>query len=128
MPDDAVFDAVQLMNRHHVGAAVVLDQGRVTGILTERDILMRIVATGRSPHYTAVNEVMTRDPLCVDKSMLAQDVMALATDRRCRHFPVVEDGQLIGLISIGDLVNLAIQDREHLIHAGILAIKAMSGR
>lgn len=127
-PDAIVFDAVRMMNQHKVGSVVVAEHGHVVGIFTERDMLVRVVAADLDPHTTQVVQVITLRPLCVTRSTLAKDVMADAIKKRCRHFPVVEDGQLIGLISIGDLVHLASQDQAHRIDAGILAMRAMTGR
>ncbi len=127
-PDTTVFDAVGMMNQHKIGSLVVERDGRVVGIFTERDVLVRLVGADLDPHTTPVAEVMTRDPLCISKSMLATDVMAVATNKRCRHFPVVEDDQLIGLVSIGDLVHLETRDQQSRIDAGIRAIKAVAGR
>jgi signal-transduction protein with cAMP-binding, CBS, and nucleotidyltransferase domain len=127
-PDILVFDTVRMMNQHKIGSVVVIENGRVVGIFTERDVLMRIVAADRNPHSTRVDQVMTGDPICVTRSMLAKDVMANAMQKRCRHFPMIEDGQLIGLISIGDLMHLASRDQADRIDAGILAMKAVSGR
>lgn len=127
-PDTLVFDAVGLMNKHKIGSLVVQEDDRVVGIFTERDVLVRLVGADQDPHTTPVADVMTRDPLCIKQSMLASDVMALATDKRCRHFPIVEDDQLIGMLSIGDLVRWETRDQESRIDAGIRAIKAVTGR
>lgn len=127
-PSDIVFDAVREMNQHQVGAVVVVENERVVGIFTERDVLVRIVAADLDPHATLVSQVMTQDPICITRSKLANDVMTIAREKRCRHFPVVEDDRLIGLISIGDLIHLASQDQASRIDAGILAMKAVSGR
>jgi len=127
-PDVLVFDTVCMMNQHKIGAVVVVENGRVVGIFTERDVMVRIVAADLDPHVTHVAQVMTKDPICVTQSMLAKDVMANAMEKRCRHFPVVEDDRLIGLISIGDLMLLASRDQASRIDAGILAMKAIAGR
>ncbi|MGB5252131.1 MAG: CBS domain-containing protein [Sedimenticolaceae bacterium] len=127
-PDASVFDAVQLMNEHKVGSVVVVKEGRVAGILTERDILVRIVAVELDPHTTLVAEAMTRDPFFVTRSTPASEAMSTATNKRCRHFPVVEAGKLLGLISIGDLMVLASREQADRINAGIPAMKAMTGR
>ena len=127
-PDTLVFDTVRVMNQHKIGSVVVEDKEHVLGIFTERDVLMRIVAADLDPHSTRVAEVMTKDPICVTRSMLAKDVMANAIHKRCRHFPVVEDGRLIGLISMGDLMNQVSRDQAERIDAGILAMRAVTGR
>lgn len=127
-PDAAVFDAVAEMNRQHVGAAVVMKDARVIGIFTERDVLVRVVGGDRDPHKTTVDQVMTPAPHCVTRSMLAKDVMAIATNKRFRHFPVVENDELVGLISIGDLVHFDTTDLESRLNDAILAVKTVTGR
>jgi CBS domain-containing protein len=127
-PSDVVFDAVREMNQHQVGAVVVVENERVVGIFTERDVLVRIVAADLDPHATLVSQVMTPDPICVTRSKPASAVMTIAREKRCRHFPVVEDDRLMGLISIGDLIHLASQDQASRIDASILAMRAVSGR
>ena len=127
-PDTSVFDAVGLMNEHKIGSLVAEEDGRVVGIFTERDVLVRVVGVDKNPHTTRVAEVMTRDPLCIKQSMSTKDVMAVATNKRCRHFPVVENDRLVGLISIGDLVHWEIRDQESRIDAGIRAIRAITAR
>lgn len=127
-PDAMVFDTVRMMNQHKIGSVVVAENGHVVGIFTERDVLVRIVAADLDPHATRVADVMTKDPICVTRSMLAKDVMADAMEKRCRHFPVVEDDHMLGLISIGDLMHLASKDQASRIDAGILAMRAVTGR
>ena len=127
-PETLVFDTVRMMNQHKIGSVVIAENEHVLGIFTERDVLVRIVAADLDPHSTRVDQVMTKDPMCVTRSMLAKDVMAKAINKRCRHFPVVEGDRLIGLISIGDLMHLVSRDQADRIDAGILAMKAISGR
>ena len=127
-PDATVADTVRTMNQHQVGAVVVVENERVVGIFTERDVLVRIVSAGLVPHETLVARVMTRDPICVTRSQSASDVMKIASEKCCRHFPVVEDDRLIGVISIRDLVKLASRDQASRIDAGILAMKSVGGR
>jgi len=89
---------------------------------------MRVVGAGQEPHTTSVAEVMTRDPLCFEPSKSVRELLEVATDKRCRHFPIVENDRLIGLVSIGDLVRWEIKDQESRIDAGIRAVKAVTGR
>ncbi len=102
--DVTVCDAVQEMNRNKVGAVVVLQAGKLVGIFTERDVLVRVVAAGLNPKKTPIEKVMTRDPLTVESSTTIEQVMTLFTDKRFRHLPVVDQGALVGLISIGDIL------------------------
>lgn len=127
-PQTPVFDAVNLMNQNNIGSLVVEQYGRVAGIFTERDVLVRVVAADRDPHNTPVEDVMTRDPMCVDQTMSARELMVVATEKRCRHFPIVEDDKLIGLVSTGDLVRWETRDQESRIDAGLRAIKLATGR
>ncbi len=99
-----VHEAVREMNRKRVGALVVIDEQRPVGIFTERDVLRRIVDEDRDPALTKVVEVMTPDPTTVAASMRVEDAMAMMTERRFRHLPVVEGGVLVGMVSIGDLM------------------------
>jgi CBS domain-containing protein len=102
--DATVYEAVQAMVEANVGALLVTDGDEISGIFTERDYLRRIAVEGRRSRDTSVSEVMTSPVLCVTPKTTVDETMALMTDRRIRHAPVVEDGALIGMISIGDLV------------------------
>jgi CBS domain-containing protein len=102
-PLATVIDAVNVMNDHHVGAVLVMESGRPVGIFSERDVLVRVVATHRDPGETLVRDVMTMrlHTATPDDSLL--DVMRLMTERRCRHIPVLDGKILVGLVSIGDI-------------------------
>ncbi len=102
--DVTVCEAVQEMNRDKVGAVVVLEDGRLVGIFTERDVLVRVVAAGLNPEKTPIKQVMTRDPITVESATTIDQVMTLFTDKRFRHLPVVDQGRLVGLISSGDIL------------------------
>lgn len=103
-PDSTVFDAIARMVDHNVGSILVTDDGEVEGIFTERDYLRRIVLEGRTSKTTRVEEVMTTDVVWVDPSYTADECMALMTENKCRHLPVLSDNTLSGIISIGDCV------------------------
>jgi len=98
-----VLEAVQVMNDHHVGSVLVLDEGNLVGIFSERDVLVRLVAAQRDPRQTWVRDVMTTRIYTTSPDDSLLDVMRLMTDRRCRHIPVMEADRLVGLVSIGDL-------------------------
>jgi CBS domain-containing protein len=100
----SVGDAVREMNEKGVGAVVVMDDGRPAGIFTERDVLRRVVDTDIDPTTTPVTEVMTPDPVTMDIGKRVEDAMALMTQRRFRHLPVTENDEVVGMVSIGDLV------------------------
>jgi CBS domain-containing protein len=99
----SVLQAVQLMNDEHIGAVLVLAGGRPAGIFTERDVLVEIVAKGRNPAETPLAEVMTRELVVVGSETTVEEAMAVCTEKRCRHLPVMEGDELVGLISAGDL-------------------------
>jgi CBS domain-containing protein len=99
-----VFEAVQLMVEHNVGSLLVLDGGEVAGIVTERDYLRRVTLEGRTDRETRVGEIMSGPLVVVNPETTIDECMAVMTDRRIRHLPVVEDGEVVGLVSIGDLV------------------------
>jgi len=104
-PDETVLEAARRMNEHRVGGLVVVDStSGMIGILTERDILIRLVAESRSPETTRVREIMTGKVLSCEPATSVQECREIMTRRRLRHLPVVEEGRLAGLISIGDLM------------------------
>jgi len=102
--DASVFEAVQLMVEMNVGSLLVTEGGEITGIVTERDYLRRVTLEGRAERETAVREIMSSPLIVASPETTVDECMALMTDRRIRHVPVVEDGQVVGLVSIGDLV------------------------
>jgi CBS domain-containing protein len=105
-PTASALDAAQAMNERKIGSLVVVDGGqsrRVLGIITERDILTRIVAVERSPSKTRVSEVMTPDPISCTPETPLEDLRSVMHERRVRHIPVVESGLLAGMVSLGDL-------------------------
>ena len=111
-PNATVFDTISRMVEHNVGAICVVQGGELVGIFTERDYLRRIILQGRASKTTRVEEVMTKDVVCATPDHTADDCMALMTEKRIRHLPVVEQGHVIGVISIGDVVRAAIDDRD----------------
>ncbi len=111
--DATVFDAVKAMVEANVGAILVTgtDADRVEGIFTERDYLRRIAVEGRTAHETHVREVMTSPVIVVGPETTVEEAMAMMTDRRIRHIPVVDGERLVGMISIGDLVRVQSQEQ-----------------
>jgi CBS domain-containing protein len=112
-PDVAVSAAVQEMNSHKVGAVVVVQADRLVGMFTERDVLVRVVAAGLDPKTTPVERVMSRDLTTVASTATIDQVMALITDKRIRHLPVVDNDRLVGLISIGDILRRMVDTHRH---------------
>lgn len=107
--------AVSEMNEKGIGALLVLDGSRPVGIFTERDVLVRIVDADLDPALTRIGEVMTRNPVTISPEMGVEDAMALMTERRFRHLPVLHDGALVGMISIGDLLRwMTINQEEYI--------------
>ena len=111
-PDQTVGDAVSLMDEKRIGALLVMEGDSLIGIFTERDVLRRVVAAGREVASTKVGEVMTREIVTVKSSLHIEDAMAVLTEKHCRHLPVVEDGRVEGVVSIGDLTMWVNRDRE----------------
>jgi CBS domain-containing protein len=111
-PKDSVLQAVEVMCGKKVGSLIVCDQGSPIGIITERDLMTDVVLARRDPAATRVDEVMATDVVCVDPSTPAEEAMAIMTEKRCRHLPVVEGARIVGVISIGDLVRWASRNHE----------------
>lgn len=112
-----VLDAVGEMNRLHIGSIIVLEEERLVGIFTERDVLQRVVAAGLTPESTRVSEVMTKEVETIAPSATIEETMQAMTERRHRHLPVVDDGRLIALVSIGDITRWISQANEEEAHS-----------
>ena len=106
-PTVTVLQAVETMNDNHVGAVLVLVDDRLVGIFTERDILVRVVAEGRDPTKTRVAEVMSCNLAVVGSDTTVDQAMAICTEKRCRHLPVMEGNEILGVVSSGDLTRWA---------------------
>lgn len=114
-PSTSVFDAVKLMAEKNIGALLVLEGERIAGIVTERDYARKIVLLGRSSRETPVGDIMSSPVMYVRPDQTNEECMALMTDNRLRHLPVVDQGRLVGLISIGDLVKDIISEQKFII-------------
>ena len=114
-PTTTVLDAIKLMADKNIGALLVLEGDKIVGIITERDYARKVIVTGRSSKDTAVREVMTSQVMYVRPNQSNEECMALMTDNRVRHLPVMESGKLVGLISIGDLVKDIISEQKFII-------------
>ena len=114
-PSTPVVDAVKLMAEKNIGALLVLEEQKIVGMITERDYARKIVLMGRSSKDTPVRDIMTSPVLYVRPDQTNEECMALMTDNRVRHLPVVDTGKLIGLISIGDLVKDIISEQKFII-------------
>jgi CBS domain-containing protein len=111
-PETLVLAAVDEMCRHHVGALLVMDGESAVGIVSERDLMKRVLLERRDPAATRVGQVMTREVVCVPVDASPGETMRIMTERRCRHLPVVVDGKVVGMVSIGDLVRWTSRNDE----------------
>jgi len=114
-PDASVLDAIRLMSDRGIGALVVMDGDSLAGILTERDYARKVILKGRASDATEVREIMTTDVITTTSSESVDKCMNTVTEKRIRHLPVVDEGRLIGIISIGDLVKAIISDQQQAI-------------
>ncbi len=114
-PDATVYDALALMARYDIGALVVLDGDRLCGMFSERDYARKVVLLGRSSRTMPVAEIMTRDVVTVTPCRTVDDCMAVMTDHHIRHLPVLEDDQVVGLVSIGDVVKAQLDEQRFVI-------------
>jgi len=112
MEETSVDQAVAEMNRQRIGSVVVKRGDSVRGIFTERDVLMRVVSAGRDPKSTLVREVMTESYQWLSPETSVEDAMQMITDKRVRHLPVLDEGRLVGLISIGDVTRWLLKVNE----------------
>lgn len=128
-PDTTVFDAIRLMADKNIGALLVLTaEGRLAGLLTERDYTRKVALMGKSSRETRVHEIIAPDPVTVAPEDTVEHCMKLMTEKRVRHLPVIQNGRVTGIVSIGDLVNwiistqnAAIEQMERYIAGGVAA-------
>jgi CBS domain-containing protein len=114
-PDARVFDALKLMAEKSVGALIVMEGGRLAGIISERDYARKVILHGKSSHDLQVRDIMTSKVISVHPGQTVEECMALMTDKRIRHLPVTEGERLIGVLSIGDLVKEVIAEQQRTI-------------
>ncbi len=114
-PDSSVLEALKLMSDRDLGALVVVEDGAVVGIFSERDYARKVILKGKASRDTAVREIMSDKVLYVEPNHRIEECMALMTDKAVRHLPVMYDDQLVGLISIGDVVKATISEKEFVI-------------
>jgi CBS domain-containing protein len=115
-PSDTVLAALGVMAEHDIGAVLVLEGDAIAGILTERDYARKVALAGRSSKDSPVRSIMTANVVCVAPNRTVEECMGLMTERRLRHLPVVENGRVVGLVSIGDLVKAMIDEQEFTIN------------
>jgi len=114
-PEATVEDAVKVMVEGGVGCVLILNQGRLEGLFTERDLMHRVVYAGLDAGQTAVEEVMTREIATVSPAVTVNEAMALCTEKRLRHLPVYERDTLVGIVSSGDLTKSSVREQQHTI-------------
>jgi CBS domain-containing protein len=114
-PDARVFDALKLMADKSVGALIVVEGGRIAGILSERDYARKVILHGKSSHDLQVRDIMTGKVITVHPGQTVEECMAMMTEKRIRHLPVTEGERLIGVLSIGDLVKEVIAEQQQTI-------------
>ena len=114
-PTDTVFESLQQMADKGVGALLVMDGDKLVGIVTERDYARKVILEGKSSRDIQVEDIMTRQVLCVPPERTVDECMALMSDKRARHLPVLDHKQVIGVVSIGDLVKVVISEQRFLI-------------
>lgn len=114
-PATAVYDALKLMAEKNIGALLVTDGEKIVGIFTERDYARRIILLGKASKITPVSDIMTTSVMYVHPGQTNEECMALMTENRLRHLPVMADGKLVGLVSIGDLVKDIISEQQFII-------------
>ena len=114
-PEDSVYDALKLMAEKSIGALLVVEGKRVIGVFSERDYARKVVLQGRVSKNTPVKEVMSTAVTKVSLEQRVEECMALMTDKRIRHLPVIDNGKLIGIVSIGDLVKEIMSEQSFLI-------------
>jgi CBS domain-containing protein len=124
-PSTTVFDALVVMAEHNIGALLVLENEEVVGVFSERDYARKVILHGKSSKDLTVGEIMTSPVVCADPAWSAHDCMAMMSQWRVRHLPVIVDGQLVGVISIGDVVSAVVSEQastirnlEHYIASG----------
>jgi CBS domain-containing protein len=114
-PDDPVLEAIRMMAEHHIGALLVMREGELVGIISERDYARKVILRGRSSSETPVHQIMSTPVITVSPTHTLDQCMRIVTERRIRHLPVVESGRVVGVISIGDLVKAVIEEQQRTI-------------
>ena len=114
-PDDPVLTAIRMMAEQHVGALLVMRDGELVGIISERDYARKVILLGRSSSETPVWQIMTSPVITVSLATSVADCMHIVTDRRIRHLPVLDGRRVVGVISIGDLVKAVLEDQQQTI-------------
>ena len=111
-PKATIFEALEIMSEKGIGALLVMEDGKLKGIFSERDYARKVILKGKSSKETPVGELMTKKVFYIDSQKTINDCMAMMTAKRIRHVPVIEDNQVMGIVTIGDVVNQIISEQE----------------
>ncbi|MCK5055137.1 MAG: CBS domain-containing protein [Candidatus Aminicenantes bacterium] len=111
-PKTTIYESLEKMSAHDVGSMLVMENEKLQGIVTERDYMKKVVLLGRSSKNTNAESIMTANPICVSPTDSVDNALAIMTKERCRHLPVFDEGKIIGVVSIGDLVKKKISAME----------------
>ena len=111
-PKATIFKALEIMSEKEIGALLVMEDGKLTGIFSERDYARKVILKGKSSKETLVGELMTKKVFYIDPKKTINDCMAIMTDKHVRHLPVIENDKVIGIVTIGDVVNQIISEQE----------------
>src|SRR6478736_5629428 len=114
-PSIMVYEAIEVMCEKNIGGLLILENNQLVGIFTERDYARKIILKGKSSKEAKISEVMTRNPFTVSSESSIEECMEMMSDKRIRHLPVVDQGKLVGMISIGDVVRQIIQEQKGII-------------
>ena len=109
-PETTVYESLEKMTTHNVGAILIMAEDKLTGIFTERDYMKKVILQQRASKSTKVEDIMTTNPVCVTPANSVDEALSIMTNQHCRHLPVIEEGKITGVVSIGDLVRKKISD------------------
>ena len=125
-PDTTVYDALKLMADRNIGAVLVLDDQKLCGIMSERDYARKIALKGKFSKEVPVKEIMSSEVICIDSSQTVENTKAIMINKRIRHLPVMDDDNLVGIVSIGDIVNAVLAKNSLMIDQLVTYIKGVS--
>ena len=114
-PNNSVFQAIDLMSNKDIGSLVVLEDGKIVGLITERNYTREVILKGRSSVRTTVESIMEKPVICASPDSRIDECMALMTEKGVKHLPIVQDNKLVGIVSMGDLVSAIVKDQEFII-------------
>ncbi len=114
-PDSTAYEALEIMAEKNIGALLVLEEKKLVGVFSERDYARKVILKGKSSKSTTVRELMSTPPICGCPELTIRDCMALMTDKHIRHLPIIEQGAIMGLVSLGDVVKMVVSEQDSLI-------------